>query len=207
MTQREPASQLELFSVEGEPRHPVAARAPEKPFAEYVRKYERVVLFAIGFFIVAVAAFCLGVEKGKRLAAGRGQERLDVAAAPSLPASRAPSAAVRPIKLNADGSYTIRGRIKDIPVRQEIILTPLKQGREPQQRAEGSYTIQVASYKNRQGAELEIARLRKSGLTPMVRKSGSYTIVCVGQFTNQDKARSLLTQLKSKYRDCYIRRL
>jgi len=69
------------------------------------------------------------------------------------------------------------------------------------------YTIQIATFKGQDNAQQEITALKKQGLIPVLRPSGKYKVLCVGNFPNQETAKSLLTQLKRKYRDCYIRRL
>ena len=69
------------------------------------------------------------------------------------------------------------------------------------------YTIQIASYSGTRSADQEIAALKRQGLLPLIKSSGKYTVVCVGSFPDKATAKSLLTQLKRKYRDCYIRRL
>jgi hypothetical protein len=73
--------------------------------------------------------------------------------------------------------------------------------------AAGAFTIQVATYSGKVTAQQEISDLRKQGMLPVLKPSGKYTVLCVGSFPDQATAKSLLTQLKRKYRDCYIRRL
>lgn len=69
------------------------------------------------------------------------------------------------------------------------------------------YTIQVAAFKNRELAAREAQSLSKRGLTPLAFAKGNYIILCVGKFSNQESAQSLLIQLQRIYADCRIRRL
>jgi hypothetical protein len=69
------------------------------------------------------------------------------------------------------------------------------------------YTIQVATFKNRQLALLEAQALLKEGLAPMVFAKEGYIILCVGKFSNQESAQPLLIQLQRTYAGCRIRRL
>jgi hypothetical protein len=69
------------------------------------------------------------------------------------------------------------------------------------------YTIQLATFKNRQLALREIQLLLKEGLTPMAFAKGDYIILCVGKFSNQESAQPLLIQLQRTYAGCRIRRL
>lgn len=69
------------------------------------------------------------------------------------------------------------------------------------------YTIQVASYQTKTLAQKEMEILKQKGLLSLILTKGSYTVVCVGHFSNREMAKSILTELKKRYRDCYIRRL
>jgi cell division septation protein DedD len=69
------------------------------------------------------------------------------------------------------------------------------------------YTIQLASYQNKGSAVKEAERLKKNGLTALVVAKGNYSILCVGSFNSKETAGPLLSQLKRKYQDSFIRRL
>jgi len=69
------------------------------------------------------------------------------------------------------------------------------------------YTIQVATFKNKQLALREAKLLLKEGLVPMVFAKGDYIVLCVGKFSNQESAQPLLIQLQRTYAGCRIRRL
>ena len=69
------------------------------------------------------------------------------------------------------------------------------------------YTIQVATFKNKQLALGEVQLLLKEGLTPMAFAKGGYIILCVGKFSNQESAQPLLIHLQRTYAGCRIRRL
>ncbi|MFA6357247.1 MAG: SPOR domain-containing protein [Candidatus Omnitrophota bacterium] len=69
------------------------------------------------------------------------------------------------------------------------------------------YTIQLAAFKNRALALREAQILLKNGFSPVVFTKGSYIILCVGKFSNQESAQPLLTQLQRTYANCRIRRL
>jgi len=71
----------------------------------------------------------------------------------------------------------------------------------------GDYVIRLASYKVKTYAEKEAGLLKKKGLSPLVLSKGSYLVLCVGNITNTQTARSMLVELKKRYRDCYLTRL
>ncbi|MDD5282045.1 MAG: SPOR domain-containing protein [Candidatus Omnitrophica bacterium] len=72
---------------------------------------------------------------------------------------------------------------------------------------EPAYTIQVAAFKNRNLALRQAQLLEREGLLPLVFVKGSYIILCVGKFPNQESAQPLLIQLQRTYAGCRIRRL
>jgi hypothetical protein len=207
MTKERP-SQLELFSEHNDSEQ-LIAKPVDSNLLDYVKLYEKAVLVAIGFLITGIVAFCLGVERGKTCAVSSAGSRLDVAEkkdeqpkANVFSSRKESPKVILPQSQNSGLSFSIKGQLKNMPVKQEIILPA-----SPADQDNSAYTIQIASYSARDGAEKEMAKLRQKGLAPLVIKKGSYSVVCVGTFNNKETARSLLTQLKSKYRDCYIRRL
>ncbi|MBC8436526.1 MAG: SPOR domain-containing protein, partial [Candidatus Omnitrophica bacterium] len=67
--------------------------------------------------------------------------------------------------------------------------------------------IQLASYKARKFADKEAEVLKKKGLTAFVLYKGDYVILCAGKFSDKEEARNSMSQLKTRYKDCYLRRL
>jgi hypothetical protein len=59
--------QLELFTQGNKPA-PVKTER-EHRFLSSIRRYEKIILFIIGFFVTGLISFSLGVEKGKGMAA------------------------------------------------------------------------------------------------------------------------------------------
>jgi hypothetical protein len=72
---------------------------------------------------------------------------------------------------------------------------------------QAGYTIQIATFRNKQLALGAAGRLLKEGLTPLVFAKGDYIVLCVGKFSNQESAQPLLIQLQRTYAGCRIRRL
>lgn len=72
---------------------------------------------------------------------------------------------------------------------------------------QNSYTIQVASFKNKEIALAHARSLKNEGLAPMLFAKGNYIILCVGKFSNQESAQPTLIQLQRTYAGCRIRRL
>mgnify|MGYP001616705161 CR=1 FL=1 len=70
-----------------------------------------------------------------------------------------------------------------------------------------NYTIQVATYQAKTHAQKEAEALRKKGFLPLILSKSGYTVLCVGNFSNKETAKSSLSELKKRYQDCFIRRL
>lgn len=173
--------QLELFS-DAKSRDLTRTRI-SKAFISYISKYEKIILVIIGFVVTGIAAFSLGVEKGKSFVLLKTDSRLDIAVKPK------PSLSVSsPKQITKEQQY----QPKEKDELREYIQ---------------NYTIQVASFLNRINAQKEAAILKRKGLSPLVLPKGKFSIVCVGNFAKRKEAESLLSKLKKQYQDCRIRRL
>ncbi|OGX15194.1 MAG: hypothetical protein A2166_00185 [Omnitrophica WOR_2 bacterium RBG_13_41_10] len=150
---------------------------PSFSFFSYLRNYEKTIFMVMGFLVTAIASFSLGVKKGKEALLAKTNAVLDIASITKQ----------APLLIKAQG----------LPVNTPA--APLKETL--------NYTIQVASFVNNAFAQKEAQTLRKKGLSVLVLAKGKHTIVCVGNFANQDSAKLSLSQLRKNYRDCFIRRL
>ncbi len=181
-------AQLELFSqintaLKGDSQI-------SRNFFSSLKKHEKTVLVIIGFIVYGIVSFCFGIEKGKNSIRQAYQYHAAVintpAAKPLLTPEQQP---IQPVS-------------KIITTQEVIVPAVLK----TPSRKEG-YTIQLVTFQSNKLAQKEAEALRKKGLSPLVISRGNYVIVCVGSFSNKDTARSLLSNLKKRYRDCFIRRL
>ena len=171
-------SQLELFSnIKGEDG---TIRRARGSFFWYMRGYEKMLLLIIAFFICAIAAFSMGVERGKRITT------LDASFTATLPAQNI-----------AQKENQVLPKNKATPV-----VLPVEV---PGQR----YTIQIASYRSAKYAQQEAGIWRKKGFAVTAISKGSFTIICIGNFKSQEAAGVVLSELKKqkRYGDSKIRRL
>jgi hypothetical protein len=175
-------SQLELFYKT--PGYVKDKKQVSGSFLSYIWKYEKTILISIFFIITSIISFSLGVEKGKKMTALRVSPNFDMADKTETKSrsAEADSVTVTDTKPN---------------IQPKVIEKTLMQG----------YTIQVASFRTKTGAQREVESLRKKGLSSLVLTKGNFIIVCVGNFPDQKQAASLLTKLKKEYQGCYIRRL
>ncbi|MFA5095813.1 MAG: SPOR domain-containing protein [Candidatus Omnitrophota bacterium] len=71
----------------------------------------------------------------------------------------------------------------------------------------GTYTIQVAGFRDKAGARKEAEAIRKMGLSTMIFSKDGYFILCAGTFPDKDTALARAPQLKKRYVNSQIRRL
>ena len=187
-------SQLELFSQVG--GRGAVRRTPQKPFLTYIRGYEKTMLVIIGIAVASLISFSLGVEKGKRAVLSQRQQAqlFDQA---KLNVVTNPPEQAKPVPVSVPVIVQQQEIVKSepvVPVAQKI-------------QVQGNYTIQVASYKTKESAQKEAATLKKKGLPALVLPKGNYVILCVGNFTNKEKAQAMIAELSKRYKGCYLRRL
>jgi cell division septation protein DedD len=209
--------QLELFSQHNDQEQ---AGSFSKTFLSYIGVYEKTIMILIGFLVIGIVSYCFGVERGKNIAAVSRNTRIDMATigrSPVVPrgAPKAVPSALKPPQqpvsvpkvivvpapvLNAKGTNNAVAAVK--VASRSMGTVPVTEASSAQR-----YTIQIGTFQARTNAQKDIAILRQAGLSPVLVSQGKYSVLCVGAFSNQETARSLLVELKKKYRDCYIRRL
>ncbi|MCU0652372.1 MAG: SPOR domain-containing protein [Candidatus Omnitrophica bacterium] len=177
-------TQLELFS--GNKNTSDGRIASRRPFWSYIRGYERFIMVVIGFIVTGIICFSIGVEKGKQTA---GLLKVN---------SRFDTAGLQPQQRTA--AVLQQKQAPAMPKEQESSNSGTDND-------SNNYTIQIASYQSRAVAQREAEFLKKKGFSTIVIAKGTYTILCVGNFPNKQKANTSLVEMKKKYRDCFIRRL
>ncbi|MBM3246815.1 MAG: SPOR domain-containing protein [Candidatus Omnitrophica bacterium] len=108
------------------------------------------------------------------------------------------------------GKRLVRTQINAVPkiqVQPKIENQEATQPVAPAESSQNAYTIQLASYQSKAAAQKEAEGLKRKGLAAVILPKGKYTVVCVGSFNDKERARPLLTELKKRYQDCFIRRL
>lgn len=185
--ERNSPAQLELFSQGLQ--HPHSGRRLRLP-ANFMRLYERALLVAIAFVITSIASFSLGVLRGKTIAMTRTNSRLDTAAVTRAPAASVPSAS----------APQARSPGANAPKQAE----PLRY--QPVAKKPDGFSIQLASYQAKRFAQKEAELLKKRGFSPSLSLKGSYVVLYVS-FDDKQAAKAALSKLKTRYRDCFIRRL
>ena len=187
-------AQLDLFS-QGKS---TASLMPQThhSFLGFIWNYEKAILMIVGFIITAIISFALGVEKGKKIAALKSYPRAFMASGQGS-IRQAPVSA--PVQVKPEPSLKLAPVLKE----EEVGVAPAVAARN----SLVSYTIQVASFTKEASAQKEIDTLKKKGLMVSILSKGKYLVVCVGNFMEKHQAKTLLSELKIRYQDCFIRRL
>jgi len=104
----------------------------------------------------------------------------------------------------ANQNNAVQQKTEVLPVKQKVIKdSEAKELTTPRE----NYTIQVATYKSKTGAQKEIQLLKNKGFQTMVFSKDDRLQLCVGQFVKKEEAQVSLKELKKRYEDCFIRRL
>lgn len=143
--------------------------------------YEDLVLAGVGALMLTVLSFCLGVERGKRLAEAPARPAVPImepVVVPAMPAPPMPPGLVVP-KLGGG------------------VSTP----------AAGRYAVQVASFLDRPAADAANAKLIQRGFQATIVTKGKYLVLYAEGFATYAGAADAVNRLRGTYRDCFVRKL
>lgn len=189
-------SQFELFPfMHG---RPVAIARPRYLSKDLTLSVENTIVLGIIFIMAVVLFFSFGVERGKRVVRGLTQSSA-VGSRETLERS-APALDVKTPKAEVAEKAVPAQALPPKPAKPDVQSSPQKKGT-------GVFTVQVASFKDRELAQREANVLKKKGYRIFVLPKGSHSIVCVGKFAVKDEATEFSNNLKNHYNDCLVRRL
>lgn len=152
--------------------------------------YEVLIIALIGAVLVVSVIFSLGVERG------RGLTGSEVAMTEPVQPAVMPIAVEPVVPPVAENLKPIQPATSvNAPVKATAPAASAK-----------PYTIQVASYKGRDLADKELARLKGMGYSGEVVKKGDYFILCVGSFADKDSAKQTFAAMQKRYKSCLIRK-
>ena len=168
---------------------------------------ENTIVLCILFVMAVVLFFSFGVERGKEIVKGALAE--PPAAITVLSTPEETSGKVVERSLAPAGSTKAQKNTAPAAGPQQQKQTPAATNAAPtlEKREKGTFTIQVASFKEKGKAQMEAKRLKSKGYEIFVLPKGKHSIVCIGKFAIKDEAAEFANKLKSKYNDCLVRRL
>lgn len=207
--ERTHTSQLELFTESKSFSQKKATGSGAKSsFFTSIWNYEKAVLSVIAVIATSIIAFCLGIEHGKRITLAKTNARFDISAKVKTPdAALISTQSIPKQPITVEPAAPLEANKPQAAATVVVALLPEARQNSTVSLFTGSYTIQLASYKTKENAQKAARLLKKRGLAPVVLSKGSYTILCVGNFTNKNAAQSKITEFKKSYQSCYIRRL
>lgn len=201
-------AQIELFPfLTGRPQ----SRAARPPYLlkDLTLSVENIIVLCIIFVMAVVMFFSFGVERGKQIVTNALSEPAATSTVSPVPAALPEKVAGRSVApdRNAKAQRNASPAQAAGPDKPAIIPAMPNAGPSLEKNKKGTFTIQVASFKEKTRAQMEAKRLKANGYEIFVFPKGKHSIVCVGKFAIKDEAMAFSNKLKNKYNDCLVRRL
>jgi cell division septation protein DedD len=177
-----------------------------------VLTFENIVVLVMIFVITNVCFYAVGVKKGQKttridfLSEKINEDKVEnnVIMFPSVAEKETEVVTIDIATAEAARTQPI---VSEDVTKVEVLDVPELNEAIQQYKESAVYTVQVASFKLNQNALKEADELRKYGRETFVRRKGDYSIVCVGKFSQRDEADKFSKTLRSRYKDCIVRRL
>jgi hypothetical protein len=147
---------------------------------------ERLVFIAIGFLMLIVVVYALGVESGKRIT-----DKISSETRISL---------VKPTRVLADTKAAARPAAPNIVPR-----LPAASPRGERREAGKAYTIHAASFSRRDYALEAMNRLKVAGFDAFLTQSGNIYRLYAGSYQSSGGAEKDLSKMRRMYKDAYIK--
>lgn len=185
---------------------------PRLMFSSITLSGENIIVLTVFVFLAIIVSFSFGVEKGKRVIARADSlmpQKVVISSVPSKTAVvQRPVAASRPQTVVAPVQKVPAKQVSNTVVAKTSISAPQLKAAPVTTTASGNfYTVQVASFKKQEFADQEARGLKKKGYETFIVAKGQHLILCAGRFGDQNAAKVFVGKLKSKYKDCLVRRL
>lgn len=188
-------TQIELFPFLTGRAHSRIAR-PRYLLKDLTLSVENTIVLCIVFVMAVVLFFSFGVERGKQIVKGALAEppaTITVLSTPEKPSGKVAERSLAPAESTNAQKNTAPAAANATPSLEK--------------KEKATFTIQVASFKEKGKAQMEAKRLKSKGYEIFVLPKGKHSIVCIGKFAIKDEAAEFSNKLKSKYNDCLVRRL
>lgn len=204
-----PENQLELFDL-SKPSLPKPRKETLGQILLRLR-YDQLVLMVMGSIIGITVIFACGVERGKQLA--RTERHLMLARqqpeAASLNESAPLKRGVAPEKEAATVLSNPTATKVESKQQEELQTEPKAEKEEPKKQPalRSRYAVQIVTYTRPQLAKKELDRLRAGGESAFLVMRDGRTILYVGPFPSKGNASEKVAELKTRYKDCFVRTL
>ncbi len=203
-------SQKDLFEfaprMTSLPQAPAPASAKSAfSFLEQTRvafRLDQLLTVSIALMVGMAVIYTSGIEKGRRMS-----WTVPAAVPASVEIAQTP---VEPVPASADiriePAFSMSSSSRSFQKTETLVATSTQ--RISSGKPDGSYTIQLVTYKEESLAQKKVQALASQGLEGFLIPSGSYYQVCVNGFAKRQEASQNLIRLKSKGiapRDAYVR--
>jgi len=197
-------SQFELFPRDSE--HSSLKKTGHRFFlTSLTLSLENLVVCGVILIMFMVISFSLGVERGAKIASRKmGSPKKKTAVVKERTDEKYGIENTHLTKASILGKVSLQASQEDTAVEDQFEFSKVKREKGIQEQL---YTVQVASFKKEEYAQKEAMGLKEKGYEIFVIPKGEYSIVCVGKFSEKNQARQFSAELRSQYRDCYIRSL
>lgn len=176
------AQQFELFQELEKAKSNKSLR-PEGVSSPDFRRFKRAIFLVIYSIIVLIIGFAFGVEHGKNKALPQGVDN----------SAQTTALVIKTVKKE------VRSPDKKLQVRAVTAGSP-SSGAD----AKSKFSIKLASFKNLETAQREMAALKDKGYAAYLVTSKGFSKLYSGPFKTKEEAQSLLKNLKARYPDCFI---
>ena len=182
------------------------------------------VVTAVILFVLVVAVYGHGIRKGLNLASTSQPQAVSQAKAEAIaPTAQKLETPVSETPKSQDNSMLLNSveQLAELTYQDSKTLSASSGGSEMPTEAgvnqptlvkqsEGFYTIQLASFQDREAAKSVAEDLRDEGYSAFVVLSSKYSAVCIDKFDVKTNAKARLSEIKSslsgtKYQDAFIR--
>jgi len=154
---------------------------------------DTLIVIVIAGLMITLSAFVAGLERGKVIVRAELRGTQEVIVSPAKP--RKTTVATKNAPIEKTETLEILPKTKSL--KTEKPLESLQKG----------YIIQLVTYRSDRYANEEVRRMKDSGISGYVLKSGEYYVVYSGTYSSKIKANEKLDNFKKRYKDCFVRLL
>lgn len=167
-----------------------------KVHSKVIFHFDTLVLSCVIVILLLALSFSLGVERGKKVTLAN----LGNLEKTPLHVSNSPQTGIAMLK-------EVKETIKKEETQAKTQRIKEKELKNIEKEKKNRFQIQVATFKQKNTAKKAAKLLQKNGYPVSIIERGSYSVVYVGDFSNEIEAKNNLAILRKKYKDCILRRL
>ena len=186
----------------------------KRRFLPYVKiPVEYFVIFFIGFLVLVIVSYAVGIEKGKKIAElnilkeNNAEEFLresysekETVLETETIEGNISKKDTEEVFLFEEDKKLLEAQKKDINEAQQIKTKPISV-KTPK------YILQLASVKNRVSAEQELGTLKNKGFDAKIKKIGNWYQIYLNGYKTLQQAEDAKKVVVTEYKDCFIRKI